>query len=175
MRKKLTALMMASAMVCGSLIACGTESTTAYASETVYGEVASVNDSGFSLKVGTYENNEMTLTDETADITVNDDTTYKVAMNGEKPDGNGEAPSGEKPEDNGEAPSGEKPEDNSEAPSGEKPEDNGEAPSGEKPEGKGEAPSEQQELSLSSIKEGMQVAVTFDADGNVKSVEILAE
>lgn len=143
--------MMASAMVCGSLIACGTESTTAYASETVYGEVASVNDSGFSLKVGTYENNEMTLTDETADITVNDDTTYKMAMNGEKPDGNGEAPSGEKPEDNSEA------------------------PSGEKPEGKGEAPSEQQELSLSSIKEGMQVAVTFDADGNVESVEILAK
>ena len=101
--------------------------------------MASVNDSGFSLKVGTYENNEMTLTDETADITVNDDTTYKMAMNGEKPDGNGEAPSGEKPE------------------------------------GKGEAPSEQQELSLSSIKEGMQVAVTFDADGNVKSVEILAK
>ena len=139
MRKKLTALMMASAMVCGSLIACGTESTTAYASETVYGEVASVNDSGFSLKVGTYENNELTLTDETAGITVNDDTTYKVAMNGEKPDGNGEAPSGEKPE------------------------------------GKGEAPSEQQELSLSSIKEGMQVAVTYDADGNVESVEILAK
>ena len=244
MRKRLTALMMTAALACGSLIACGSDSTTAYASETIYGEVTAVSDTGFTITVGTYENNELTLGEETADITVNDDTTYSMAMGGgEAPSGDGEAPT--KPDDaateesteettdetteetteettdeettedtddssddtamteatveagaeapaDGEAPSGDKPD--GEAPSGDKPE--GEAPSGdgeaaegeapadreasadgEAPSGDGEAPADmgdaQTELTLSDIEVGTQVAVTFDADGNVESVEII--
>ncbi|SEK42923.1 hypothetical protein SAMN02910377_00843 [Pseudobutyrivibrio ruminis] len=217
MRKRLTALMMTAALACGSLIACGSESTTAYASETIYGEVTAVSDTGFTITVGTYENNELTLGEETADITVSDSTTYSMAMagGGEAPSGDGEAPT--KPDDvvteestdetteetteettdeettedtedssddtamteatveagaeapaDGEAPSGDKPD--GEAPSGDKPE--GEAPSGD-----GEAPADmgnaQAQISFSDIEVGTQVAVTFDADGNVESVEIL--
>lgn len=226
MKKRLTALMMTAAMICGSLIACGSESTTSYASETIYGEVTAVSDSGFTITVGTYDEDtgEITLGDESADITVTDDTTYSMSMagGGEAPSGDGEAPSGdgEAPSDDGQAPSddGEAPEkpddaaaeestdttsddadtteetsdeettdessdeattdeattDDSEAPSdmGDKPSDDGEAPSGD-----GEAPSDMggdaTELSLDSISVGAQVAVTFDADGNVESVEIL--
>mgnify|MGYP002854620665 FL=1 len=226
MKKRLTALMMTAAMICGSLIACGSESTTSYASETIYGEVTAVSDSGFTITVGTYDEDtgEITLGDESADITVTDDTTYSMSMagGGEQPSSDGEAPSGdgEAPSDDGQAPSddGEAPEkpddaaaeestdttsddadtteetsdeettdelsdeattdeattDDSEAPSdmGDKPSDDGEAPSGD-----GEAPSDMggdaTELSLDSISVGAQVAVTFDADGNVESVEIL--
>ena len=232
MRKRLTALMMTAALACGSLIACGSDSTTAYASETIYGEVTAVSDTGFTITVGTYENNELTLGEETADITVNDDTTYSMAMGGgEAPSGDGEAPT--KPDDaateestdettdetteetteettdeettedtedssddaamteateeagseapaDGEAPSGDKPD--GEAPSGDKPDGeapsgDGEAAEGEAPSGDGEAPADmgdaQTELTLSDIEVGTQVAVTFDADGNVESVEIL--
>ena len=242
MRKRLTALMMTAALACGSLIACGSDSTTAYASETIYGEVTAVSDTGFTITVGTYENNELTLGEETADITVSDSTTYSMAMSGggEAPSGDGEAPT--KPEDaateetteestdettdettdeetedssddtamvestvemgaeapaDGEAPSGDKP--SGEAPSGdgEAPSGDGEAPAdmgdaqgdGEAPadmgdaQGDGEAPADMgdaqgqgeapAELTLSDITVGAQVAVTFDADGNVESVEIL--
>lgn len=245
MRKRLTALMMTAALACGSLIACGSDSTTAYASETIYGEVTAVSDTGFTITVGTYENDELTLGEETADITVSDSTTYSMAMSGggEAP-ADGEAPT--KPEDaateestdetteetteettdetteettdeettedtedssddtamteatveagaeapaDGEAPSGDKPD--GEAPSGdgeapadgEAPSGDGEAAEGEAPSGDGEAPADgeapsgdeaaQTEVTLADIEVGTQVAVTFDADGNVESVEIL--
>jgi len=233
MKKRVTALMMAAALACGTLIACGSSSTTSYASETIYGEVTATSDDGFTITVGTYEDGELTLGDETAEITVTDDTVYTMSMGGgqsgeggeapSKPDDanteesteetteettdeetteettdeettedsedtsmveedvtmaaapDGEAPSGDKPE--GEAPSGEAPSGDGEAPSGEAPSGDGEAPSGEAPSGDGEAPSDMggaAEASLSSITVGTQVAVTFDADGNVESVEILS-
>ena len=152
MRKKVTALMMAAAMACGSLIACGADSTTAYASETIYGEVTAVSDDGFTITVGTYADNELTLGDETAEITVSDNTVYKMAaMGGGKQDG--QAPEGGAPE--GEAPEGEAPADMQQG-------------------GQGQKPAEgDMEVSLSSISAGTQVAVTFDPDGNVESVEIL--
>ncbi|SDB38158.1 hypothetical protein SAMN02910298_01863 [Pseudobutyrivibrio sp. YE44] len=188
MLKKITALMMTAAVTCGGLLACGTASTTAYASETIYGQVTAVSDDGFTITVGTYEDGELTLGKETADITVSDDTTYSMSMAGGQGQPEGGQPGGGQSE--GEAPSGEAPEkpdgDQSEAPSGEAPEkpegDQGEAP--EKPDGDqggpggqpaGEAPDGNgpMELSLSSISVGTQVAVTFDADGNVESVEII--
>ncbi len=232
MKKRVTALMMAAAMACGTLIACGSSSTTSYASETIYGEVTATSDDGFTITVGTYEDGELTLGDETAEITVTDDTVYTMNMGGGQPGEGGEAPS--KPDDanteestdetteettdeetteettedsddtsddtsmveedvtmaaapDGEAPSGDKPEGGApsgdgeapsgEAPSGEAPSGDGEAPSGEAPSGDGEAPADMggtAEVSLSSITVGTQVAVTFDADGNVESVEILS-
>ncbi len=199
MKKRLTALMMTAAMVCGTLIACGSDSTTSYASETIYGEVTAVSDSGFTITVGTYdeESGEITLGDESADITVTDDTTYSMSMaggDGEAP--SGEAPSGEAPSGDGEAPEqpaddaaveestdteseDETTEETTEETTDETSEDteseeapSGEAPSGEAPSGDAEMGGEM-ELSLDSITVGAQVAVTFDEDGNVESVEIL--
>ena len=233
MKKRVTALMMAAALACGTLIACGSSSTTSYASETIYGEVTATSDDGFTITVGTYDDGELTLGDETAEITVTDDTVYTMSMGGGQSGEGGEAPS--KPDDanteesteetteettdeetteettdeettedsedtsmveedvtmaaapDGEAPSGDKPEGGApsgdgeapsgEAPSGEAPSGDGEAPSGEAPSGDGEAPADMggaAEVSLSSITVGTQVAVTFDADGNVESVEILS-
>ena len=191
MRKKVTALMMVAAMSCGALIACGSDSSTAssasYAGETVYGEVTALNDSGFTITVGTYSDGELTLGDESLEVTVTDSTKY--SMNGA-----GQAPEGGKPDDAEakEAPAdmpegegqGEAPADMPEGEGqGEAPEDipegegQGEAPADmpeDKPEG--EAPSqdmEPAEISLESISVGTQVAVTYDADGNVEAVEIL--
>ena len=150
MRKKVTALMMVAAMACGALIACGSDSSTStstsHASETVYGEVTAVNDSGFTITVGTYSDGELTLGDESLDVAVTDSTKYSMS-------GTGQAPEGGKPAD---MPQGE----------GE-----GEAPADmpeDKPEG--EAPAQ---ATLDSISVGTQVAVTYDADGNVEAVEIL--
>ncbi len=172
MKKRITALMTVAALACGSLLACGTASTTSYASETIYGEVTAVSDSGFTMTVGTYADNELTLGSESVDITVTDDTTYSMSTSGgDQGQPGGEAPSGEATE----KPEGEEPSADGEAP--EQP--SGEAPSGEapeKPEGdepSGGAPGEM-ELSLSSISVGTQVAVTFDSKGNVESVEIIA-
>ncbi len=202
MKKRITALMTVAALACGSLLACGTASTTSYASETIYGEVTAVSDSGFTMTVGTYADNELTLGSESVDITVTDDTTYSMSMSGgdqgqpggeapsgeatEKPEGEEPSADGEAPEQlEGEAPSGdgeapEKPEGEEPSADGESTEQpSGEAPSGEapeKPEGdepSGGAPGEM-ELSLSSISVGTQVAVTFDSKGNVESVEIIA-
>ena len=58
------------------------------------------------------------------------------------------------------------------APEGEAPE--GDAPADMPQGGQDQKPAEgDMEVSLSSISAGTQVAVTFDADGNVESVEIL--
>ncbi len=265
MQKRMAALMMTASIIAGSLLGCGSTATTSYASETIYGQVTAVSDTGFTMTVGQYdeESGDMTLSDETAEITVTDDTTYTMGGGGQAPSGEApgqpgdessdgssdsdtssdQAPSGDKPSDSGQAPSGDKPSDNGQAPSGDKPSDNGQAPSGdapEKPDGdSGNAPADGQEppakpddatsetsdetettkdssdessedtteastdeessdqassdasdqpagdgqapeggqpgqLGLSSISEGTEVAVTFDADGKVESVEILS-
>lgn len=216
MRKRLMALMLTAALVSGSMVACGTEESTGYASETIYGEVTAVADSGFTMTVGTMddESGEITLGDESVEITVTDDTTYSMSMGngGEAPDGgapssdaeapsgDGEAPDGdseapEKPDDAGKGDKNGAPSDDGQAPAGEAPSDMGEAPekpddeapsdmseAPEKPDGdetpsdNAEAPSDMggdMEVTLSNIEVGTQVAVTFDADGNVESVEIL--
>ncbi len=209
MRKRITALMMIAAMTCGSLIACGSDST-AYASETIYGEVTAVSDDGFTMTVGTMDDsNTLTLGDESVEVTVTDETTYSMSMaGGEMPSGEApaeatdettdeettedestdeesddtamventieaaSAPSGEAP--SGEAPSGDAP--SGDAPSGDMPSGDGEAPSGDGEAPSGDAPADmgqQAELTLSDITVGAQVAVTYDADGNVESVELL--
>ena len=178
MSKKITSLIMATVLSCGLFIACGADSDTSYKYETLYGEVKSVSDSGFTMTVGTYSDGELTLGSDTVDIMVSEDTTYSMSFSGggDKP---GEPPSGGAQPENkpdGETPSGEAPE----PPSGDAQPENksdGEAPSGEAPEQpSGESPSGMgggMELSLSRLREGTQVAVTFDTDGNVESVEII--
>ena len=162
MKKKILSLVMTASMVAASLAGCG--STTSYADETIYGEVTALTDDGFTITVGTYdeESGELTLGDESADIVVTDDTTYSMNFGGGDM---GEAPSG----DMGEAPSGDAPsdidtesdastdetledadtedettEDSAEVEQNAAPDNNGEAPSGDKPDGDapdGEAPS----------------------------------
>ena len=233
MQKKVAALMMTATIIAGSLLGCGATATRSYASETIYGQVTAVSDTGFTMTVGQYdeESKDMTLSDETAEITVTDDTTYTFAG------GDGQAPSGDASSDNSQAPSGDASSDNSQAPSKDKPSDNGQAPSKDKPSGDapadgqeppakpddasaetndkdadseaadessdadsqdttesetteqqtgdapqqpsgdGQAPSgdgQPGELGLASISEGTEVAVSFDAEGNVESVEILS-
>ena len=155
MSKKITSLIMATVLSCGLFIACGADSDTSYKDETLYGEVKSVSDSGFTMTVGTYSDGELTLGSDTVDIMVSEDTTYSMSFSGGG-DQPGEPPSGDaqpKNKPDGEAPSGEAPE----------------QPSGESPSGMGGG----MELSLSSLSEGTQIAVTFDTDGNVESVEII--
>ena len=225
MKKRIAALMMSAALACGSLMACGSDSTSAYASETIYGEVTAVSDTGFTITVGTMDDdNNLTLKDETAEITVSDDTVYSMSMTGGGP-GDGQAPDGDaptKPEDASEdgadgqsdesdadtsssdtaeadatsveltasddsKPEGEAPADMGDAKGdGEAPADMGEASGddqasadGDNADGQAQAPTdmgggEQMEFSLSDITVGAQVAVTFDADGNVSEVEILS-
>ncbi len=120
-----------------ALTACGTGSTSstetvseaasAYAGTTIYGEVTAVADSTVTINVGTQEedSDELTLTGETAEIEVTDDTTISAQMGGEMGEpGEGEAPEmpdGEEPSgDAGEAP--EKPEGEEDSESGEVPE-----------------------------------------------------
>lgn len=186
MRKRITALMMTAALACGSLIACGSEEAAVESEtqaetetevaedaatqegETIYGEVTAVSDSGFTITVGTLNGDELTLGDESKDVAVSDTTTYSIKMGGGqgqpgKDTTDAEMPEGEAPADveEGEQPQGEAP--------------TGEAPTGEAPDG--EAPSDmgggQSEVTLESITVGTQVAVTYDADGNVESVQIL--
>ena len=186
MRKRITALMMTAALACGSLIACGSEEAAVESEtqaetetevaedaatqegETIYGEVTAVSDSGFTITVGTLNGDELTLGDESKDVAVSDTTTYSIKMGG------GQGQPGKDTTD-AEMPEGEAPADVEE---GAQPQ--GEAPTGEAPTGEatdGEAPSDmgggQSEVTLESITVGTQVAVTYDADGNVESVEIL--
>ena len=241
MRKKISVLMTVAAMACSTLLACGSKSTTTYASETIYGEVTAVSDSGFTMTVGTYSDGQISLGDESIEINVTDSTEYTMGGLGTA---DGAGPSGDRPELEGEAPNdsniddedtttdsssesdstdstdssddassedtsesqsdADNPQDNGEGGPGNKPDGNGQGgqgqpadmPSGEgqgqapadmpSGEGQGQTPadmpqqdagnqttSDMPELSLSDISVGTQLAVTFDADGNVEKVEIL--
>lgn len=216
MHKKIAAFILSTSIIAGSLTGCGSTNTTSYANETIYGQVTDVSDTGFTMTIGQYdeESKEMTLSDETTEVTVNDDTSYTMGGGDapEKPSGDasdkptGDAPSGDtSSEDAPEKPDGDNnaASDSEEPPA--KPDDKSDSNSSEEsttstdteesadeiydedetstdnekdkqPASDGQAPEDdgkQTELGLSAISEGTEVAVTFDEDGNVSSVEIL--
>lgn len=168
----------------------------------VHGEVASIEEGTITINVGTPQKNGqgLSLTGETKEIEVSDDTMIRklrggMGPKGQKPDG--QKPDGEPPEkpDDEEMNDGERPElpdfDGSARPEmgnrgGQKPE--GEPPA--KPDGDNDdfeldgeppvKPDNQQvdgqnaaeTLSLSDIKVGDEIAVFYDTDGTMKFIEI---
>ena len=180
--------------------------STSEASDTIYGEVASVDGNTITLNVGTKsdDSSELTLTGETKEITVTDNTTYSSdgMGGGQMPSGeapSGQAPSGDAP--SGDAPSGsqgqppEKPDDSdsqsssdSQGQSPEKPDDSDSQSSSESTDNTsagssdnsdssqpgGQAGPGGMEISLDSLTEGTEVEITLDSDGNAASVTVLS-
>lgn len=165
------------------------------AGTTVCGEVKRVEEDSITISVETEDDKT-----EEQKIEVEDDTVIVRQQTGpsgempERPDGeasdgnapekpDGDAPTGNAPD--GDAPAGNAPDGN--APDGnapEKPDGNasdGNAPTGnapEKPDGNapdGDAPSSEEEISLADIETGDQVEITYDAEGDVEQIAVIAE
>ncbi|MGN0361969.1 MAG: hypothetical protein ACI4ET_03935 [Bilifractor sp.] len=169
----------ASASVSAASSADGETDNSSYAGQTIYGQIKSIDGTALTLQIGTQKDgsSDLDLTDETADITLSEDVSVTRGGMGGAPDGNGNS--------NGQPP--EKPGDSSSSSSTEA--SGGGAPGGQAPDGEsvnssssdsgttgsapgGQAPG-QESLDISSLASGDSVAITFDDDGTVTSVEIL--
>lgn len=182
------------------------DASTSSEAETVEGEVASVDGDTITVNVGTADaddSQDLTLTGETKEVTVTDDTTYEYQMGGGAP--SGDMPSGSSSDSSSSGSSDSqppaKPDDSSDSQPPAKPGDSsdssgsdsgtsddtssgnvhsGDAPSGNAPSGEapsGDAPSDmgggQQEASLDSVTEGTHVIISLNDDGTAKSVTIV--
>ena len=166
---------------------------SSYAGQTIYGEIQSIDGTDLTLQIGTQQDgsSELDLSDETVEIALDEDAevTRGGMGGGQQPPSSGDssvsstsgAGSGSSssdasgsgtqstppamPSDSGSTSGNENASDSSSAPG------DGNAPGGKAP-GNGVAPG-QEDLDISSLKEGDSISVTFDEDGTVASVEIL--